>query len=79
VVLHRESQRRGSALAEQMRSALGGRRGLFEVPFTRSSERNKFHSRADEGLSAFPPKRVSRPGPLNAAIQIKKAAGFKFG
>ena len=50
----------GTALAEQMRSAEGGRRGLFEVPFKRSSERNEFHSRADERLSAVEPQRLSR-------------------
>ncbi len=48
------------ALAEQMQSAVGGRRGLFEVPFRRSLERNEFHSRADERLSAVEPKRLSR-------------------
>jgi hypothetical protein len=31
----------GTALAEQMRSAGGGRRGLFEVPFKRSLGRNE--------------------------------------
>ena len=40
----------GTALAEQIRSAEGGRRGLFEVPFRRSLERNEFHSRVDGGL-----------------------------
>ena len=50
----------GTALAEQLRSAEGGRRGLFEVPFTRSSERNKFHSRADEKFSVVEPKLLSR-------------------
>jgi hypothetical protein len=43
-----------------MQSAVGGRRGLFEVPFRRSLERNEFHSRADERLSAVEPKRLSR-------------------
>jgi hypothetical protein len=43
-----------------MRSAEGGRRGLFKVPFKRSLERNEFHSRADERLSAVEPKRLSR-------------------
>ena len=42
-----------------MRSAEGGRRGLFEVPFERSSERNEFHSRADGRLSAVEPKHLS--------------------
>jgi hypothetical protein len=50
----------GSALAEQIRSAEGGRRGLFEVPFRRSLGRNEFHSRTDERLSAVEPKRLSR-------------------
>ena len=50
----------GTALAEQMRSAEDGRRGLFEVPFRRSLGRNDFHRRADERLSAVEPKRLSR-------------------
>ena len=49
----------GTALAEQIRSAQGGRRGLFEVPFRRSLGRNEFHSRADERLRAVEPKRLS--------------------
>src|SRR5436853_6361414 len=37
VGVHRElAEDRASALAEEMRSAHGGRRGLFEVPFERS-------------------------------------------
>ena len=50
----------GTALAEQMWSAEGGRRELFEAPFRRSLGRNEFHSRADERLSAVEPKRLSR-------------------
>lgn len=50
----------GTALAEQMRSAEGGRRGLFEVPFRRSLDWNEFHSRAGGRLSAVEPKRLSR-------------------
>ena len=50
----------GTALAEQLRSAGGGWRGLFEVPFRRSLGRNEFHSRADERLRVVEPKRLSR-------------------
>ena len=50
------------ALAEQMRSTEGGRRGLLEVPFRRILERNEFHSRADGRFSAVKPKRLSRAG-----------------
>ena len=61
------------ALVEQMRSAGGGRRGLFKVPFRRNLGRNEFHSRADERFTAVEPKRLSRaeavtlilPGPAN--------------
>jgi hypothetical protein len=48
------------ALAEQMRSAKGGRRGLFDVPSRRKPERNEFRSRVDERLSAVEPKHLSR-------------------
>jgi hypothetical protein len=43
-----------------MRSAEGGRRGLFEVPIRRSLEKNEFHSRADERRSGVEAKRLSR-------------------
>jgi hypothetical protein len=57
-----------------MRSAEGGRRGLFEVPFRRSLERNEFHSRADERLSAVEPKRLSRAEAVTR-YRISKADG----
>ena len=54
----------GTALAEQMRSRKR-RRALFEVPFERSSERNKLHRRADERLSSVEPERLSRADPTS--------------
>ena len=56
-----------------MRSATGGRRGLFEVPFRRSLGRNEFHSRADERLSAVEPKRLSRA----EVVTLLRAAALK--
>lgn len=61
----------GTALAEQMWSANGGRRGLFEIPFKRSSERNEFHSRADERLSAVEPQRLSRAEAVSLLTEIR--------
>lgn len=52
----------GTALAEQMRSRKR-RRALFEVPFERSSERNKLRRRADGKVSAVEPEHVSRQVP----------------
>jgi hypothetical protein len=57
-----------------MRSAGGGQRGLFEVPFRRSLERNEFHSRADERLSAVEPKCLSRAEAVTC-YRIRKADG----
>jgi len=51
----RMAKARAPGVSEQMRSANGGRRGLFEVSFKRSLEGNEFRSRADATLTAVEP------------------------